>query len=201
MDTADFHSHSHDHSSPYPHEHSHTHSHDHDHRDHGPRDLAPNGDSIMDESFYPPGGSDSAQIYTSLSSYHAYRRLAHSSLTHTRRQTFYSLPLAQQTLLSAPPISFLETLNTLDAAISDNADLADRIFEVSVDCFGVERDVVRDSRFARLVTAEEMEKVRSTLKQFYRDWSSEGGEERRVAYGPVMEELERRFGSLGPEEK
>ncbi|TGZ81783.1 N2227-domain-containing protein [Ascodesmis nigricans] len=170
-------------SSSHSHPHPPTHSHD-------------------ESSAYPPAGSsDIGDIYTVLSSYHCYRRLAHLSLTHTRRQTFYALPLSQQNLLSAPPISFLDTLNSLDEAVSNNADLADAIFEVSVDCFGADMEVCRDPRFGKLPNADEMEKVRSTLKQFYRDWSAEGEEERKAAYGPVKDELSRRFGEHSYEEK
>nr|CEL65888.1 TPA: hypothetical protein BN1204_017180 [Neospora caninum Liverpool] len=38
-----------------------------------------------------------------------------------------------------------------------------------------------------------MSKVRSTLRQFVRDWSDEGKEEREAAYGPLLEALESRF--------
>lgn len=44
---------------------------------------------------------------------------------------------------------------------------------------------------------EDLDKVRSTIKQFYRDWSVEGQAERDACYGPIMEELEERFGELG----
>lgn len=42
--------------------------------------------------------------------------------------------------------------------------------------------------------SEDLDKVRSTIKQFYRDWSVEGQVERNACYGPVMKELEERFG-------
>lgn len=51
------------------------------------------------------------------------------------------------------------------------------------------------------VTAEDVDKVRSTLKQFYRDWSAEGASEREVCYAPVMAALSQRFGHLSPAEK
>mmetsp|Transcript_3455 Transcript_3455/g.12145 ORF Transcript_3455/g.12145 Transcript_3455/m.12145 type:complete len:480 (-) Transcript_3455:851-2290(-) len=39
----------------------------------------------------------------------------------------------------------------------------------------------------------DLDKVRSTLKQFVRDWAAEGRRERRQCYGPLLEELQRRF--------
>lgn len=41
-----------------------------------------------------------------------------------------------------------------------------------------------------------MEKARSTLRQFVRDWSDEGGEERRLCYKPVLDALETLYGNL-----
>ena len=38
-----------------------------------------------------------------------------------------------------------------------------------------------------------MDKVRSTLKQFVRDWSAEGAKERRQCYLPVIKEIMDRF--------
>jgi carnosine N-methyltransferase len=43
------------------------------------------------------------------------------------------------------------------------------------------------------VKPEDMEKVYSTLKQFVRDWGSEGAFERDKCYGPILEELERLY--------
>ena len=39
----------------------------------------------------------------------------------------------------------------------------------------------------------DMDKVRSTLKQFVRDWSSEGQAERQACYSPVLKEIQERF--------
>lgn len=42
----------------------------------------------------------------------------------------------------------------------------------------------------------DLDKVRSTIKQFYRDWSEEGKVEREACYGGIMKELEERFGGV-----
>lgn len=39
------------------------------------------------------------------------------------------------------------------------------------------------------------EKIQSTLKQFVRDWSSDGEEERSKCYGPILDEIQRLFKS------
>eukprot|EP01135_Chromosphaera_perkinsii_P011579 Nk52_evm18s2449 gene=Nk52_evmTU18s2449 len=46
-----------------------------------------------------------------------------------------------------------------------------------------------------LPSGADMEKVRSTLKLFVRDWSSLGERERQICYKPIVDELIRRFGS------
>ena len=39
----------------------------------------------------------------------------------------------------------------------------------------------------------DMEKVQSTIKQFVRDWSDEGQEEREACYTPIIDEILDRF--------
>ena len=39
----------------------------------------------------------------------------------------------------------------------------------------------------------DMDKVKTTLKQFVRDWSLEGQAERDTCYKPVIEEIQARF--------
>jgi carnosine N-methyltransferase len=39
-------------------------------------------------------------------------------------------------------------------------------------------------------TSSDLEKARSTLRQFYRDWSAEGSAEREACYGPVIRALQ-----------
>lgn len=42
----------------------------------------------------------------------------------------------------------------------------------------------------------DMDKVQSTLKQFVRDWSEDGRQERRQCYDPILDELESIYGNL-----
>ena len=39
----------------------------------------------------------------------------------------------------------------------------------------------------------DQEKVQATLKQFVRDWSTEGSEERKVCYEPIVDEIVNQF--------
>ena len=133
--------------------------------------------------------------------YSLYRKEAHNNLSHRRRCQFHSLPRYQQRLLSAPPIDYLQTLSQLDRAIEHNAEIAEDIFKHSVDAFGVDTEALKAGAWLRAVSADDLDKVRSTLKQFYRDWSAEGAVDRDACYKPVMDELELRFGRLPAAEK
>ena len=42
-------------------------------------------------------------------------------------------------------------------------------------------------------TSFDMEKVRTTIKQFFRDWSEEGAAERDLCYKPVIDEIISRY--------
>jgi carnosine N-methyltransferase len=46
-----------------------------------------------------------------------------------------------------------------------------------------------------------MDKARSTLKQFVRDWSVEGAKERELSYDPILNALNALYGSLSADEK
>lgn len=51
-------------------------------------------------------------------------------------------------------------------------------------------------RERKRVTDHEVDKVRSTIKQFVRDWSEEGVREREAAYGPILDALEMHFSTI-----
>lgn len=42
-------------------------------------------------------------------------------------------------------------------------------------------------------TSFDMDKVRTTIKQFFRDWSEEGATERNLCYKPIIDEIVRRY--------
>ena len=51
------------------------------------------------------------------------------------------------------------------------------------------------------VSEGDMDKVRSTLRQFVRDWSLEGDQERSCSYGPILKELDTRFAKLSNQDR
>ena len=115
-----------------------------------------------------------------------YRQAAHYNVTHLRRQSFYSLPSAHIDILAEPPFSLPETFNAVDDAIDTNAELAEAILEAGLSSVGLEAD---DDCWKGKAMTNDMDKARSTIRQFYRDWSAEGLPERFASYSPILTAL------------
>ncbi|KAL2131330.1 hypothetical protein VTI74DRAFT_5254 [Chaetomium olivicolor] len=144
-------------------------------------------------------------IYRTLDSYQQYAKVAHFQCTHVRRQAFYALPQAHWQRLAAPPFNYLDTLNKIDDAIESNADLARMIVKTGLEMFHVG---VRDEETGELklppqwngsARPNDMDKARSTIRQFYRDWSAEAAGEREACFGPVMRAIYAEKAARGPD--
>jgi carnosine N-methyltransferase len=122
-----------------------------------------------------------------LTSFSQYAKVAHFNTTHLRRQSFYALPREHLQLLSSPPFSYLETLNSVDDAIDRNAGLSTAILQAGLASFGV---AAGSKEWRGKATSSDLEKARSTLRQFFRDWSEEGANEREACNDPVIKALQ-----------
>ncbi|KAI0021886.1 N2227-domain-containing protein [Xylariomycetidae sp. FL0641] len=139
-------------------------------------------------------------IFCALDSFSQYAKIAHLNCTHIRRQAFYALPQAHWQMLAQPPFSYLDTLNRVDDAIEKNAELARMIVKVGLHNFGMadaapsqhhqHQQTGMPAEWAGIAKANDLDKARSTLRQFYRDWSAAGAVERDACYGPVYAALE-----------
>jgi carnosine N-methyltransferase len=116
-----------------------------------------------------------------------YAKVAHFNTTHLRRQSFYALPREHLQLLSSPPFSYLDTLSSVDDAIDKNAELSTAILHAGLSSFGV---TAGTKEWRGKATSNDLEKARSTLRQFFRDWSGEGASEREACNGPVIRALQ-----------
>lgn len=146
----------------------------------------------------------------------SYRRLAHYNTTHVRRQAFYSLPSAHWTLLSKPPFSVLDSLSTLDDLIDSNAELAEAIFCAGFQAFvapSLDSEEVASivpekyahdpyqvystvmDHLGEKATANDLEKARSCVNQFYREWSEEGRLERDKCFAPIVDTITSEYAS------
>ncbi|KAK5995882.1 Carnosine N-methyltransferase [Cladobotryum mycophilum] len=134
-------------------------------------------------------------IFCALDSFAQYAKVAHFNVTHLRRRSFYALPQAHWQLLAAPPFNFLETLEKADDAIDSNAVLARAILRSGLASFSAlapstpDSEVSMPQEWAGIAKHSDIDKARSTLRQFYRDWSAAGAGERAASYGPIMKTM------------
>ncbi|GAB7344192.1 hypothetical protein MBLNU457_2083t1 [Dothideomycetes sp. NU457] len=101
-------------------------------------------------------------------------------------------------LLSAPPFNLPKTFRAVDDAIDKNADIADSVLAVALDTYGIDPNA---DDWKGAATPADMDKVRSTIRQLFRDWSAEGAEERRVTFEPMLAALNRASASLPPSKR
>ncbi|KAF4121816.1 N2227-like protein [Geosmithia morbida] len=116
-----------------------------------------------------------------------YAKVAHFNVTHLRRRSFYALPQSQWQMLASLPFNFLDTLDRTDAAIDRNAELARDIVASGLRSFGLTE---MPRAWVGVAKHSDIDKARSTLRQFYRDWTADGSGERQASFGPVLEALE-----------
>ena len=119
-------------------------------------------------------------LFSTLDSFRQYRRNAHYTTTHRRRQNLYALPQEQLKILTSPPLSLLDKLSEVDDAVDINADIADAILARGLTSFGVPPDPISTREphpgpsWHDTADNEQHSKAHSTIRQFYRDWTSEG---------------------------
>jgi carnosine N-methyltransferase len=113
----------------------------------------------------------------------------YSSKTYTRMHTDWTtIPDAHKKLTADQP----ERLKTLRALAKENAKFLDKVIENDRIFENENYDYSGKSQpqFSAVATSEfNMDKVISTVKQFVREWSKEGEEERNKCFLPIMEEL------------
>jgi carnosine N-methyltransferase len=99
-------------------------------------------------------------------------------------------------MLAAPPFNYLETLDRTDEAIESNAELARLILKHGLLSFGAGEQSSDDGHpampdeWAGVAKYGDTDKARSTIRQFYRDWSAEGAVERNACFEPIFRALE-----------
>ncbi|NXJ82916.1 CARME methyltransferase, partial [Trogon melanurus] len=112
----------------------------------------------------------------------------HERVNRTERQ-FKSLPANQQSLLP----QFLPHLDKIRKCIDHNQGILNTIVNDCVHMFE-NKEYGEDER-GKITPAStfDMDKLKSTLKQFVRDWSEEGKPERDSCYQPIISEIVKNF--------
>lgn len=98
-------------------------------------------------------------------------------------------------MLAAPPFSLLENFDRVDDAIDANADIAALILATALVSFGLDP---KSTDWHDTAMPSDMDKAKATIRQFYRDWSHEGDEERASSYGLVINAIEQHFRHTSP---
>lgn len=134
-----------------------------------------------------------------ISSVKSYKRDSETRLarSHTNLKR---IPLEHQRLLITHGFkSGLEDLQSCielnDIVLSEMISDASTMFENSSSYSENSNDVGADGDGSK-TSQMEIEKIQSTLKQFVRDWSDVGKEERKMSYTPIMNELEKLYPRL-----
>ncbi|KAI8637200.1 N2227-like protein-domain-containing protein [Parasitella parasitica] len=155
----------------HQHQHNENHHHNHSH------DQADSHDPIQAEQLH---------LIKVITAFAYYRR--HSlNHNHRRRRDYLSLPEHHKKLIP----DYLEKVNQVDGRIEENMKLIRAIVK-SASMFTEDADEQEQGSNNQQnppVSPMDMDKVRSTLKQFVRDWSKEGECERRATYDPIIQEL------------
>ena len=89
-------------------------------------------------------------------------------------------------MLAAAPFNFLDTLEKTDDAIDSNAVLSRAILESGLRSMGMDS---LPPGWSGVAKHGDIDKARSTLRQFYRDWTADGEPEREACFAPIMKTL------------
>jgi carnosine N-methyltransferase len=100
-------------------------------------------------------------------------------------------------MLAEPPFSLLQTLSDVDDALDCNAEIAEGILKSGLQAFGLPHapESGHPQNWRECARAGDVDKAHSTIRQFFRDWSAEGIQERKPCYDFVLEQLRSMVGS------
>ena len=119
----------------------------------------------------------------------SFKKYKDHSMTHLQRlsHNFGSLSAAHKKILKDYPGKLSAIKHSIDAnTVFLNELIGD------VDLFEQKGTSAAEAE-AVMPSADQMDKVHSTLRQFVRDWADEGRMERQKCYDPILEEVERRL--------
>ncbi|KAI9485456.1 MAG: N2227-like protein-domain-containing protein [Benjaminiella poitrasii] len=163
--------------------------HSHDHHQHGhSHDME---DPVESEKLHL------VKVITALA-YYKRHSLNHN---HKKRRDYLALPEHHKQLIP----DYLKKVNQVDQCIEQNMMFVREIVRSSAMFIDEPLSSIQSTQQQLNgkppVSPMDMDKVRSTLKQFVRDWSKEGEKERKATYEPIIEELNELYKDVPFEEK
>ncbi|XP_066510369.1 carnosine N-methyltransferase-like isoform X2 [Hoplias malabaricus] len=118
-----------------------------------------------------------------------YRTHVQERVNRTERQ-FRSLPQKHQRLLSG----FLPNLAKIRRCVDQNYEVLQAIVQNCIHMFeNIEYGEEDNLRKVGPSSTFDMDKLKSTIKQFVRDWSEAGKAERDSCYTPIIDEIQKQF--------
>ncbi|MCJ8746711.1 hypothetical protein PDJAM_G00144830 [Pangasius djambal] len=124
-----------------------------------------------------------------INAFRYYRTHVEERLKRCERH-FLSLPRRHQQLLSG----FLDKLAEIRRCMECNHEVLQAIIQNCTHMFeNMEYDEDDNMRKAGPSSTFDMDKLKSTIKQFVRDWSEAGKAERDSCYMPIIEEIQKQF--------
>jgi carnosine N-methyltransferase len=147
-------------------EHQHSHSHGHDHSQDQHDQHTHHHDHAMNEDEH-----EQFHLLKVISAFAYYKRHA-STQNQRRRRDYSSLPEHHKKLIP----NYLTKLNAVDDCIDENMKLIRDIVS-SASMFLESGEPMTANKKTPIPSPMDMDKVKSTLKQFVRDWSKEVNDE------------------------
>ncbi|KAJ2893277.1 hypothetical protein IWW38_002917 [Coemansia aciculifera] len=193
------HGHSHDH------DHDHGHSHGHDHGGHGhcshSHDLSSEQDAEMEA------------ISSVVASFLYYKTYALNNAIYRRLKCIDDLSEAHR--MTVASLGTIDKIKQAEELIRENYKvMLDIVYSSTVgsmpdpaDGTGAFKEWLkrfiesRESAGKQVASESHMKKLYGTMKLFVRDWSSEGAEERRLTYGPLVAALEDEFSTVASDSR
>ncbi|KAI7902947.1 N2227-like protein-domain-containing protein [Cokeromyces recurvatus] len=165
----------------------HQHNHDHHQHDH----FHEVEDPIESEKLHL------IKVITALA-YYKRHSLNHN---HKKRRDYLALPEHHKQLIP----NYLQKVNEVDVCIEQNMIFLREIVKSATMFVDAPLTSIQNTQQQLNgrppVSPMDMDKVRSTLKQFVRDWSKEGEKERKATYEPIIKELNEIYKDTSFEEK
>jgi carnosine N-methyltransferase len=103
-----------------------------------------------------------------------------------------SLSVSEQLILNAPPISYMHHLSLIQDAINVNGKLAAAIAQHGVKIWKKHSEC-QDHIWKGTAAESDCAIIRSSIRQFFRDWSVEGATERVESHKPIVKALQKEF--------
>ncbi|KAI8376960.1 N2227-like protein-domain-containing protein [Blakeslea trispora] len=150
------------------------------------------------EATEDPTQSEQFHLVKVITAFAYYKRYALNH-NHRRRRDYHALPEHHKKLIP----NYSEKLDNVDNRIEQNMNFIRHIVKSASMFLDGQDPMMAVAQHQQQqqqqqvnkppVTPMDMDKVKSTLKQFVRDWSIEGEQERKVTYDPIIQELNEIF--------